>query len=248
MSALKYRFVTTARNPEIQNKIERLDQNTWPLFLLGTQINIDYSQLYDIFGDYQFAFIDRASNIIAIGNSIPLYWTGNSSDLPKGWDDAVFKGFKEQENGTAGNTLCSLAAIVNPKMRGRGISYEVIKTMCSLAKAKKMKYLIVPVRPTMKEEYPNINFSEYVNKKREDGSAFDPWIRVHQNLGGKKIGYAYKSQLIQGTIKQWEGWTKQTFPTSGEYLVKGGMQPVHIDLEKDLGSYYDLAVWFEHQL
>lgn len=37
-----------------------------------------------------------------------------------------------------------------------------------------------------------------------------------------------------------------SFPESGEYVVPGALQPVRIDLQKDLGVYEEPNVWMRH--
>jgi hypothetical protein len=41
--------------------------------------------------------------------------------------------------------------------------------------------------------------------------------------------------IITGTVSEWEGWTDMRFPESGAYVVEGALQPVEMDLERDLG-------------
>ncbi|MCK5685202.1 hypothetical protein KAJ27_13820, partial [bacterium] len=167
-------------------------------------------------------------------------------DLPTGWDDAVVRGFRDFENNVKPNTVCALAGVVNKKARGRGFSFDAIKVMCKLVLANGLDRFILPVRPTKKHEYEDMSLEEYVTRKREDGLPEDPWVGVHQVLGGELIGYCYHSQLIEGSLKQWEEWAERKFEKSGKYKVKGAMQPVEIDIENNKGTYHDLAIWIEH--
>ena len=43
--------------------------------------------------------------------------------------------------------------------------------------------------------------------------------------------------VITGTISEWEEWTGMRFPESDAYVVPGALQPVVMDLERDLGIY-----------
>jgi hypothetical protein len=36
------------------------------------------------------------------------------------------------------------------------------------------------------------------------------------------------------------------FPESGAYVVQGALQPVEMDLERDLGVYREPNVWMRH--
>lgn len=51
---------------------------------------------------------------------------------------------------------------------------------------------------------------------------------------------------IPGTVREWEEWTNQTFPGSGEYLVPGALNPVVIDLENDIGTYIEPDIWIAY--
>ena len=51
--------------------------------------------------------------------------------------------------------------------------------------------------------------------------------------------------VISGKVSDWEGWTDMSFPCSGEYVVPGALQPVAIDLGKDLGVYEEPNVWMQ---
>jgi hypothetical protein len=53
---------------------------------------------------------------------------------------------------------------------------------------------------------------------------------------------------IEGTVEQWEEWAEMEFPEGGDYVVPGALQPVHIDVERDLGRYDDPNIWMCHRL
>jgi hypothetical protein len=59
---------------------------------------------------------------------------------------------------------------------------------------------------------------------------------------------APRTAIATGTVAQWEEWTGMSFPETGEYIVPGALQPVHIDREKDLGRYEDPGVWMRHRI
>jgi hypothetical protein len=106
--------------------------------------------------------------------------------------------------------------------------------------------MIAPVRPTLKESYPLTPMERYARWKRADGLPFDPWLRVHGRLGARFLRVAPRSMVIEGTISEWEEWTGMRFPESGAYVVQGALQPVVMDLEKDLGVYEEPNVWMHH--
>jgi len=118
--------------------------------------------------------------------------------------------------------------------------------MRSLAAEHGMHTLVAPVRPTLKSAYPLTPFERYVGWKREDGTPFDPWLRVHHRLGAESMKVAPQAITVTGSVAEWEEWTGMRFPESGEYVVPGALQPVHIDHESDTGHCDDPNVWMRH--
>lgn len=55
------------------------------------------------------------------------------------------------------------------------------------------------------------------------------------------------SLRITGTVSQWESWTGLAFPDSGEFVFPGGLAPVAIDRDADVGTYWEPNVWMIHR-
>jgi hypothetical protein len=75
---------------------------------------------------------------------------------------------------------------------------------------------------------------------------FDPWLRVHERLGGTILRPEPHSMTITGTVAEWEGWTGMTFPESGGYWFPAGLAPLAVDRDADRGSYREPNVWMLH--
>jgi hypothetical protein len=120
--------------------------------------------------------------------------------------------------------------------------------MRAVAQAHGFGHLIAPVRPSFKARYPITPIEEYVTWTREDGLSFDPWIRVHERVGGRIARPLTESMRISGTVAEWESWTDMEFPVSGEYTFPDGLAPVRIDRDADLGVYYEPNAWIVHEL
>jgi len=84
--------------------------------------------------------------------------------------------------------------------------------MRSLAEERGMHSLVAPVRPTLKSSYPLTPFERYVEWRREDGTPFDPWLRVHYRLGAELLKPMPRSLIVTGKISEWEEWTGRSFP------------------------------------
>jgi hypothetical protein len=119
--------------------------------------------------------------------------------------------------------------------------------MVQIGREKKLETLIIPVRPTLKKDYPQTDIKQYITWKREDGQLFDPWLRVHEKLGGEIIEVCSKAMKISGTISNWENWTGMKFPEKGKYIIPGALKPVEFDIKKNVGIYIEPNVWVEHK-
>jgi len=84
--------------------------------------------------------------------------------------------------------------------------------MRSLAEARGMHSLVAPVHPTLKSSYPLTLFERYVGWRRDDGTPFDPWLRVHYRLGADFLKLMPRSLIVTGMISEWEEWTGMSFP------------------------------------
>ncbi len=47
---------------------------------------------------------------------------------------------------------------------------------------------------------------------------------------------------------QWEEWTGMRLPSSGSYIIEGGLVPLQIDKETNTGIYIEPNVWRSHTL
>jgi len=77
----------------------------------------------------------------------------------------------------------------------------------------------------------------YIRWRNDDGLPFDPWMRVHAQLGGEIVKVCSRSMHITGTVEDWERWTGMRFQESGKYVVPGALVPVKIDRDENQGIY-----------
>ena len=88
---------------------------------------------------------------------------------------------------------------------------------------------------------------DYADWRRPDGRPFDPWLRTHLRLGGQIIGTSAASQVFTGTLDQWQSWSGQALPVSGEYIVPQAISPLIVDLTVDLGTLTEPCIWVRHR-
>src|SRR3954464_3704205 len=98
--------------------------------------------------------------------------------------------------------------------------------MRAAARAGGLREVIAPVLPTLKARYPLIPIERYAEWRREDGAHFDPWIRLHERVGGEILSPAPHSMLIEALVADWEEWTGMRFPADGDYVVPEMLAPL----------------------
>ncbi len=247
MSAIKYRITTLDQNPSLKEQIDRLSELSWPEFLLHGDIR-HWQSLFDRFTAYQIAFVNEKDRVIAAGHTVPLVWDGTLQDLPETLDILMHRSVENDERNVQPNNLSALAIMIDPEFRRENLSPKMIEAMISLGRKYELKNLIAPLRPTLKSSYPELPFVEYINMKAENGEPFDPWIRVHFRMGAEIIKVMERSITVEGSVAEWESWTGMKFAESGEYNVKGALQPVTIDLKADRGFYTEPNLWVCHKI
>jgi hypothetical protein len=236
---------TLRERPDLAQQAHRLNTEGWPTFLLHGDMT-HWSSLFDDFADYQILFCEPADTLISLGHTIPFVWDGTPDDLPPTMAGIMDRAIRDRRDRSRPNTLSALAAIVTASHQRRGLSAQILRAMRSLAQERGMHSLVAPVRPTLKSAYPLTPIERYVRWKRDDGSLFDPWLRVHHRLGAEIMKLMPSALVVTGTVAEWEEWTGMRVPESGEYVVPGALQPVLIDRNRDVGRYEDPNVWMRH--
>jgi hypothetical protein len=242
-------FVSYAERPDLDGAIDVHMAGIFRPFMNEDPIaNQTFPIAYDSFPDFQLILLDGAGGIVAVANSMPLWWDGTDDGLPEGWDDQVLRSVSDRDAGRAPNTLGAMLIVVEPLLRGGGFAGTMVGAFRAAARSAGFTAVIACVRPTDKERYPLMSIESYAAWRREDGLPFDPWMRLHARLGGRVVRPSPRSMTMRGTIADWESWTGLRFPESGEYVLAGGTSPVAIDLDRDEGVYHDQNVWIVHDL
>jgi GNAT superfamily N-acetyltransferase len=210
----------------------------------GDVLNRYWGRLVHERPDFQFHLVE-ADEPVARARSIPLRWDGTVEDLPAGIDGAIARGFDDDAEP---NTLCALLISVPRSARGTGVSRDALRAMIALARGAGLEALVAPVRPSWKERYPLVPIERYAAWRRDDGLAFDPWIRTHERLGGAVIKPEPHSLRITGTVSEWQQWTEMEFPESGAYVFPGGLATLEVDRDEDEARYWEPNAWMLHRV
>ncbi len=246
-----FRRITPLDHPEYEQLHSTVSSVVWPEFMLHDAVaNAHWNGLYENFPAYQFSILEPDKEIVrGIANSVPLAWNGPLEELPaEGWDWALGQSRLDFMAGRPTHTLCGIQIAVAPAYQGQGMSSFLLGEMRSLALSKGMENLIVPVRPSLKSQYPLTPMESYVQWKNDQGLPYDPWLRVHVRNGGRIVKVCPLAMRIEGTIADWETWTGMKFPETNDYFIPGALQPVSMNLESDLGVYLEPNVWIDHPL
>ena len=242
--------VITPAHADYRNLVRGLTKEVWPEFMLHDAVaNEHWHELLDRFPQYQLALHDTQDNRVAgMANSFPLRWDLPLEELPdEGWDWAFQEAVKNHQQGVAPNYHCAIQIVLRQEYQGQGLSRPMVEAVRAVTKTRRLRSLIIPIRPSEKSTYPLISLDDYITWETDEGFPFDPWLRVHVRAGARVIKVCHESKTIRGTRAEWEQWTGMKFPQSGRYIIDGALNPVEINVEKDMGTYIEPNVWIVHE-
>jgi GNAT superfamily N-acetyltransferase len=224
-------------------RYERLSKRTFPVYMHHNQTGAKYwGNLYETHPDFQLALLD-GEELVAELHSLPAAWDGSLEDLPPGWDDIFPRAF---DSGREPDALFALAIAVLPERQGERLSSVMLHAMRDAARAAGLRELAAPVRPTLKAQYPLIAIERYMEWRLDDGSHFDPWLRLHERVGGRIVAPSPVSMTIEAPVADWEAWTGVRIPEDGDYLIPGGLAPVEV--RGGIGRHIEPNVWVVHEV
>jgi GNAT superfamily N-acetyltransferase len=251
MNIPRFQIIHPNDLPNYRDLAGDIGEASWPEFMMHDPIaNENWHDLFERFSDFQFALIDtQSSRMAAMGNSLPFCWDKDISELPEGgWDWVFLKAIEDHKNGVAPNIQSAIQIAIHPDYRSQGLSTLMVQTMREIAKTNGFPYLVAPVRPNQKSQYPLAKIDDYIRWTNDEGLPFDAWLRVHARLGAKILKPCHEAMTIRGTVAEWETWTGLKFPQSGTYHIPGALNPMEMNLEKDEGVYVEPNVWMVHEV
>ena len=202
-----------------------------------------WPKLEEYYPECQLYLLNKEGQLIGFMNTIPIFWEGALKTLPdEGWDWLLEKGIQDYENKVKTNFLGGLQIIVTKEHLGQVNSRLLLREGKRIQRKHGFDKLIIPIRPTFKSKFPNMAMSTYLNYK-EEGQIYDPWIRTHLKGGAKVIKVCNKSMSVTAEIPFWEKLMNKKIESSGYYLVDGALNPVKLELEKNVGCYEEEKNW-----
>jgi GNAT superfamily N-acetyltransferase len=234
--------------PRPDDQLEALFAGGWPAFITADQdAKRHIGRVRELFGELELVLLDADDVIVAAGWAVPIAWSGEPGDLPAGYTDSLARAIAGHQRGEAADTLVIMAAQVHPARRGQGLAGELLTALRVLASQRGWPRVVAPVRPTLKARYPLTPIATFATWTREDGSPLDPWVRTHWRLGARIIATTPRSQRMTGTAAEWEAWAGLAMPSTGDYLLPGGLAPLHLDRGTGEGVYTEPGIWVQHR-
>ena len=102
------------------------------------------------------------------------------------------------------------------------------------------------MRPTLKARYPLIPIERYIEWRRPDGSHFDPWIRVHERIGGEIFAPAPESMVMDCPGVGLGGVDRNAVPGRRRLCRAGDACAVYV--RDGRGRHVEPNVWLRHRL
>lgn len=219
----------------------------WPAFIEADErAGAALPRVRERFGGHELAAVED-DTVLAAGWGVPLVWTGQPEDLPGGYTDSLHRALAANDRGRPPDTFVLGAIQVRPDTTGRGLASWLVAALVEHAEKRGLTRIIAPLRPTLKSRYPLTPIAAYAAWTREDGTAFDPWLRLHLRLGARVIGVAEASQSFTGSVAQWETWTGLALPDSGHYIVPEALAPLTVDRTADRAVCVEPGIWVQHR-
>lgn len=241
---------TLAERPDRLPLITGFDDPDVPEFLYQDPVSVAlFADLVARHPAYTILAVERATGSpAAMVCTMPFTLPADGTPPPGGYDAVLLSAAADTLAGRTGESVSALFATVRPDLRGRGVSALMLAAALRNTAALGHSALLAPVRPTHKHQHPQLSMLEYLDRRRPDGTAEDPWVRVHERAGGTFTGVAPHSMSISAQLSAWRAWTGLPFDHTGPVTVPGGLVPVQCDLAGGIATYIEPNAWFRHTL
>jgi hypothetical protein len=180
------KLVRYAERPDLRaRRHAELSGATFPEYMHHSESGNRYwGRLYSDFPAFQVALVE-GDELLAEAHAVPMPWDGRRGspfglggglrarhDVDGCAHDA--HGDRHQRGSRSAGTSAGTAAV------GSGArDLQAQRTRAGLSS------VVAPLRPTLKERYPLLPIERYLAWRRDDGAHFDPWIRIHEHVGGE---------------------------------------------------------------
>lgn len=240
------RVVSLREAPELRLAFQAIERAVWgllPYLDFGVSFTADYFGLLATHDDHQLGLLDDEGYPIATANTLPVPYV-HPDDLPdSGWDWAVQQcAALDPETPPHERMLAALAISVPVHHRKRGLARRMIGEVKQLGQRLGYRCAVVPARPSVKHQHPDVSITDYMTWQTSTGAPFDPWLRSHVQVGGELIKPCSQSMCVEQPAAFWRLWVPgEVLPTT---YVPGALAPVVV--RDGHGSYTEPGVWVLH--
>ena len=169
-----------------------------------------WERLYDEHPDFQLALLD-GDELVAELHSLPLAWDGTRRRPARRLGRRVHPRLRERPRGGP----CSARSRSRWRPSGRaGSSRRTCSRRCATRRPGAASASSSRRSGRRSSALPADPDRAYSGWRRADGSHFDPWLRVHERVGGELIAPAPESMVIEAPVADWEEWTGSRSPTT----------------------------------
>ena len=238
--------VLPSRAPELRAQVDYAP--LWPPFLFAAPSMRLWAPLAERWPYAQLLLTDRTSGVL-LGwlDTAPAYWDGTDARLPGGWDDLMRRAVDGLRAGRTPTALAMMSLSLLPRAHGRGLGSTAIELSRALAGRLGLRAVLAPVRPALKSACPRVPMDEYVGRLRADGLPEDPWLRAHLRAGGRLVGIAEESTVVEAPLADWERWgARPPADGTGTFTVDGALVPVYVSPDGRTARYTEPNVWVVH--
>jgi GNAT superfamily N-acetyltransferase len=233
--------------PRPADELHRLVTTGWPEFIFhDSATDAHLGRVRELFGDWELVLLD-GEELVGAGWGVPLCWDGTVDDLPGGYTDSLARALAAYDAGKPADSFAILAGQVRPDRQREGLAGRLLTELADAAVRTGLHRVICPVRPTHKARYPLTPIERYATWTRDDGMPLDPWLRTHVRLGARILAPAPASQIITGSVADWQHWTGLALPDPGDYVIPDGLAVLHVDHATDTGAYVEPNIWVQHR-
>jgi len=67
-------------------------------------------------------------------------------------------------------------------------------------------------------------------------------------LGATPAGIVDRWLSVRATVGEWSWWAGRRFSVSGLYTIGGGLTPLKIDIDRNLGLYEEPHLWMHYRI
>lgn len=187
---------------------------------------------------------EREGRIVASADGCRMHWDGDPAGLPGGgWMEVLERAPDALADGAPWG--CALGTSILPEAQGHALSGRMLIGLVERARAAGLRGLLAPARPTARARMPELPIADYAGVRLADGRHFDPWLRVHERIGGTIIGTCSPSMRVSAPHADWERWLGEPLPERGRLLIGGAIG--YLELRGGVGTLTEDSVWVLHR-